>query len=129
MIVTAHIKFGLHSAFLDSFFTAEDERLPGESIEDGVLRVRKQLEVAVDRLKKETNYGIDDGPNIQTTPNASHTIPEPLVINIQHEKIQIAIENAKTLEELKDVKTVHPLLPVPLMEMYNKRLKDLTNGS
>lgn len=50
------------------------------------------------------------------------------IINIQHEKIQIAIENAKTLEELKDIKTVNPLLPVPLMEMYNSKLKQLTNG-
>lgn len=47
------------------------------------------------------------------------------IINIQHEKIQIAIENAKALEELKDIKTVHPLLPVPLMEMYNRKLKQL----
>lgn len=125
MIVTAHIKFGLHSAFLDSFFTAEDERLPGESIEDGVLRVRKQLEVAVDRLKKETNHGIDDGPNVQTTPNAPHTIPEPLIINIQHEKIQIAIENATTVEELKKVKEDNPIMTVRLMELHHARFKEL----
>jgi hypothetical protein len=55
MIVTAHIKFSLHTTFLDGAFQAEDERLPGESIEDGVLRVRKHLENAVEILKMATH--------------------------------------------------------------------------
>lgn len=51
MIVRANIRFGLHSSFLDRGFEAEDERLPGESIEDGVLRIEAALTRAENILK------------------------------------------------------------------------------
>lgn len=136
MIVTAHIKFSMSTTFLDNFFTAEDERLPGESIEDGVLRVRKQLENAVDRLKKEheSMRGVQGGiplANLEanfTSDYIRNPPSKPLEINIQHERIQIAIENAKTLDELKATKIAGLAVPASLVELYNKKMEELTNG-
>jgi hypothetical protein len=130
-IVTAHIKFSIYTTFLDGAFQAEDERLPDESIEDGVLRVRKHLENAVAILKKE-HEGMR---GVQETSQHFHGLspipenqkPQPAEINIQHERIQIAIENAKTPEELKKVKEDHPIMPVPLMTFYNNKMQQLTN--
>lgn len=47
-------------------------------------------------------------------------------INIQHERIQIGIENAATVEELKAVKVDHPLMPASLMLAYNSKMEELT---
>lgn len=155
MIVTAHIKFSMSTTFLDNFFTAEDERLPGESIEDGVLRVRKHLENAVAILKKEKceANGSDLPPHLKTEVTFTPT-PE---INIQHERIEIEIENlssfdhlggieqravnsplkdryykkgielARTMAELSIFKTVASV-DKDLYNAYNQRVKELTNG-
>lgn len=88
------------------------------------------LRTLADDWHKKTNphlyHSIDSGPNIQATPNAPTSL-SPYEINIQHERIQIAIENAKTPDELKQVKADHPLMPARLMEYYNTKMAQL-NG-
>lgn len=172
MIVTSHIKFGLHSNFLDSMLQAEDERLPGETVEDGTIRVYKKLENAVERLKKEHEAmrGVQETyPQPYPDPNRFHKMtsgqlpptqvtftPTP-EINIQHERIEIEIENlssfdhlggieqravnsplkdryykkgielARTMAELSIFKTVASV-DKDLYNAYNQRVKELTNG-
>lgn len=140
-IVTAHIKFSMSTTFLDNFFTAEDERLPGESIEDGVLRVRKHLENAVERLKKEheSMRGVQEtypqpfpDPKRHGHMTSGQLPPQQVTygptpeINRQHERIQIAIENAKTLDELKATKIAGLAVPASLVNLYNQKLELLT---
>jgi hypothetical protein len=140
MIVTAHIKFSIGTTFLDNFFTAEDERLPGESIEDGVLRVRKHLINAIERLKQEVDQGFgpairSDGPS-----GLKYYTPEQVAgateINLEHERLSIAIENAETVDDLKSLDIGNKAVPFPVLKAYNKRMvelmaepeKDFTNG-
>lgn len=102
---------------------AEDERLSGESVEDGVIRVYKKLEKAVDMLKRQQPKP-DDGPNIQTAPFAPTTIP---TINIDHERMEIEIDNCLSIEELVLWKGNHEVLPGKIVAYYTERLKTLSN--
>lgn len=103
-------------------------RVEGELKWETPEMVLSNLRKMADEWHKKENQHLYEERIVPTTKDSffhEPTSPSP-IINIQHEKIQIAIENAKTLDELKDIKTVHPLLPVPLMEVYNKRLKELS---
>jgi len=117
MIVTAHIKFSIGTTFLDNFFTAEDERLPGESIEDGVLRVRKHLVNAIEMLKKEYPHLCQetDGIKFEFPPARSNPPVAPgghafverssiPVISKDTERLEIQIDNATSLEDLAKLK-------------------------
>ena len=123
MIVAAHIKFGLHSNFLDSMLQVEDERLPGESVEDGAIRVYKKLEKAVEKLKSEIQVNGSDLPAHLKT---EITFGPPPVINIQDEKLEIEIDNCGTFEELLQWKQLHDVLPGKIDAYYKKRLKELS---
>jgi hypothetical protein len=123
MIVRANIRFGLHSSFLDRGFEAEDERLPGESIEDGVLRVEAALTRAEDILRQRTAAKIDGAPNVQTTPNAPYSIP---TISKDSERAEIAIDNAETLADLQLLK--EEAGKYGLLTQYIKKFNELNNG-
>jgi hypothetical protein len=53
----------------------------------------------------------------------------PIEINIQDEKILIAIENADNLDELAEVKVKYPLMKVPMNDAWNKKLDELLANS
>jgi len=121
MIVRANIKFGLHSSFLDRGFEAEDERLPGESIEDGVLRVEAALKRAEDTLRQK----VAPSPEWANSPVSA----PPQVIQLKEQTniddLKAEIYTAKTLEELKSYKLVAGT-DKDLYAAYNHRLKELT---
>lgn len=119
MIVTAHIKFSIGTTFLDNFFTAEDERLPGESIEDGVLRVRRHLVKAVEMLKREVG-------STTNSPAPLHEITTQVIDYKQKENLEIAIDNATSLEELQAIKDQNPVLPVKINEFLRKRIAEMS---
>jgi hypothetical protein len=119
MIVTAHIKFSLYTTFLDQMVQAEDERLPGESVEDGVIRVHKELEAAVQKIKDAHQIDLGFGPGIvpmnpeayrqpdRFMPEAIHQIPSKTSQVIDYkakEQLEISIDNATTLEEMRNIK-------------------------
>src|ERR1700744_6051211 len=82
MLARADIKFGLYTDFLDRTLSAEDERLPGESIEDGVIRVHDALERAASILKKRVQQINGHEPVRSFTPQQTR----PAVIEIQTER-------------------------------------------
>ena len=94
-IARADVKFGLYTDFLDRTLSAEDERLPGESIEDGVIRVHDALERAAAILKKRVQ-GNGQVPPQQTGPAVIETIDYK-----KWDQFEIDIENAQTPEELE----------------------------
>jgi hypothetical protein len=121
MIVTAHIKFSIGTTFLDNFFTAEDERKEGESIEDGVLRVRSHLVKAVEILKKET---------LSKTPVSEWMAPTPPPENWQIQKDDPSdtlslIQNAPDMTALASFKLPAGKNP-DLYKAYCERLKYLS---
>jgi hypothetical protein len=139
MIVTAHIKFSLHTTFLDEMIQAEDERLPGESIEDGVIRVQEALWRAAERIKQkaypngreEWIPGFEFPPHMKTQITFEQpTIP---VISKDTERLEIQIDNATTLEDLAKLKEqagkqglIHPYMQ-KMNELLNAP-KEFTNG-
>lgn len=56
-------------------------------------------------------------------------VSHPVEINIQNEKVEIAIENAQTLDELKEVKRLYPVMTIVMMKSYNNRMEELANQS
>jgi hypothetical protein len=87
---------------------AEDERLPNESVEDGVIRVHKALEQAVGRIKKAHEIDLGFGPGIHPPTNPDYSPrPQiaPQVIDYKEkENLEIAIDNATSLEDLAKLK-------------------------
>jgi hypothetical protein len=112
MIVKANIKFGLHSSFLDRGFEAEDERLPGESIEDGVLRVE-------DMLRQKVGKPIDPA----TSTKDGYSVP---VISKAAERTEISIDNAETLADLQLLKEEAD--KYGLLTQYVMKFNELNNG-
>lgn len=53
--------------------------------------------------------------------------PSP-IIDKSIERLEIAIDNAASLEELDKLKADNPLFPARLLESFNKKRKELTNG-
>jgi hypothetical protein len=129
----AHRKFAIYSGFLDTILEGEEEILDGETRKDTLKRILKDLEETAAELRKEAASKIDDGPNIQTTPNAPHSIP---IISRDFEKLEIAIDNAETVEDLRGLNIGGQAVPHPILKAYNKRMaelmaepeKDFTNG-
>jgi len=150
MIVTAHIKFSLYTTFLDQMVQAEDERLPNESVEDGVIRVHKALEQAVQKIKDAHKIDLGFGPGIEPAGSMeilSQTDPHKLgvayfdknggitqVIDYkQKENLEIAIDNATSLEDLAKLKEqagkqglIHPYME-KMNELISKQ-KEFTDG-
>ena len=120
MIVTAHIKFSIGTTFLDNFFTAEDERLPGESIEDGVLRVRRHLVKAVEMLKREIG-------STTNSPAPLHEITTQVIDYKEKENLEIAIDNATSLSQLAEIKD--KCWGCGLSQQYIMKFNELNNGS
>lgn len=109
---------------------------PGESCAEAL----NQLNHLITQWHREANPHLYQEPasavsvrdaNYIPPPSTQITIPigEPLVINLRDEKLSIAMENAKSVEELKAIKEANPVMKFPLMKAYNKRLFELTTQS
>ena len=133
MTILVQRKFSIYSQFLDTILQSEDEIREGETRKDALKRVHRELEETAADLRKESE-SMRGQIVEETIQGAKITSPPigpaaPIEINIKDERIQIAIENAQTSDELKDVKTVYPVMPFPLLRLYNKRMEELTNES
>jgi hypothetical protein len=134
--------FPIYSKFLDRWFTAETRIREGETRADAIIRLEKELNETADRLRKEVSPHLyeEQYPNKydgrdrfehltsgQLPPIQVEYGPPP-VINLESERIQIAIENAANLDELKAVKSLYPAMTVKLMASYNSKIQELGNG-
>jgi len=115
----AHRKFAIYSNFLDVILEGEDEIQDGETRPQVLKRIIKELEETAADLKKEAALQVGDGPNIQVASNAPYSIP---VIDLNDDKIAIAIENAESIADLGVLKLELKEKHLPL---YKQRLKQL----
>lgn len=130
----AHRKFAIYSGFLDTILEGEEEIMDGETRKDTLKRILKDLEETAAELRKETmphlhvpfmqESGYTPPPSTITTTG----VGGPLVIDLRKEKIEIAIENASTIDELKEVKTTYPLMPVTVNDIYKRKMEELLSG-
>lgn len=116
--VGAERKFAIYSQFLDTTLWAEEERLPGESIEEGEIRVIKQLEGTAARLRKE--YEAMTGVQVQAYGKS--------VIHPETDKAEdtlTAIKQAHTMEVLSSFKLLANS-DSELRKAYMDKVKELT---
>lgn len=95
---------------------------PGETMEEGLDELDDRLN-AWHRKKYPHLYEGERMEGGIPLPADYVTYSSVGIVNLQDEKIQIAIENASTMEELKKVKTDYPMMTVKLMALYNEKLK------
>jgi hypothetical protein len=126
-------KYGIYSSFLDTTIQAEDELLPGESIEDGILRIHAQLESTAARLRKEAMPHLHQedstervfGPPLSVNHSAvSEKLKEYVIDYKQTEQLEIAIDNATSPEQLAEIK--ESCGKAGLVGAYMKKLNQLT---
>lgn len=129
MIVTAHIKFGLHSNFLDSMIQAEDTRLEGESIEDGTIRVYKKLENAVERLKKDAESFrgqiVTESLAVGRQPTPP---PEHWEIQKENEADAQLAEAIRELQKIQYKEDAEAFMGKERWMKYNSTLKSMVNA-
>lgn len=72
-----------------------------------------------------TNHAHKDIFLSEVTTYHSVTLP---IISKDKEKIEIAIDNAESVEELKIIKKAYELMPASCLTQYNKRMAELSSG-
>ena len=130
MLARADIKFGLYTDFLDRTLSAEEERLPGESIEDGVIRVHDALERAAAILKKRVQQGNVPEPVRSFTPQQTGSS----VMEIQTDKgpddrIAAMIADIYSCTEIKVLEGYRLLAKTKpeFQAAYDQQMEKLTN--
>ena len=113
-------KFSIYSQFLDTVLQSEGIIQEGETREDALIRVHDELESTADRLRNRIN------------PSGGTPLPKDYVrfdnigiISKDDERLEIAIDNAASLEELDKLKADNPLFPARLLESFNKKRDEL----
>lgn len=54
---------------------------------------------------------------------------QPIIIDKSIERLEVAIDNCQSIEELDQLKKDNPLFPAKLLETFNNKRKQLTSGS
>lgn len=112
-------------------FEAEiDEHI--QSVHDALMQLKSMAEgfhkEANPHLYQESKtvtsgyYAVDSPYAPAATYSAPGTIP---IISKDAEKIEIAIDNATTLEELNKIKDANPVLPYPILLQLNTKMEIL----
>ena len=129
-------KYAVNSKFLDVTIQAEASLEPGETMEEAVTAIKDR----VDRLAKAYNGQLDgqsefpftplgkDDPRWATVsdlPAGKYPPPTFGVIDLNDEKIEIAIDNAETIESLISIKHSFPVMKTKQMALFNKKMSEL----
>jgi hypothetical protein len=115
------------------------DRVGFEASHDGndAKEVLSTLEAIADAWHKEAHPHLyndapfDKKPTFTTTIGGTPTeIPygPPPVIDLNHQRLRDSIDDCQTKEQLIEWKKAHEAIPVPILQHYNERLKQLTNA-
>lgn len=90
-------------------------------------RIEKWHKEANPHLYKEHEYmrGVQETSG-QLPPTQVTFGPAP-EINLQHERLQIEIENCQSLDDLRAFEFDNPVIPFPVLQYYNKRVEEFNN--
>src|ERR1700749_954598 len=106
----------------DRPIVVEADLEPGETKEEAWTRINQDM-IAWHRREYPNLYQQEPSLTDKAFSHSS-SVPTisantaPIEINLQHEKIEIDIDNATTLEDLQKIKDSHPLMTVPLMTLW-----------
>jgi hypothetical protein len=102
---------------------------PGHTLEDALDELDDRLN-AWHRKKYPHLYQQESSPEIVRSFTPQQTGPSvmPQVIDYkQKETLEIAIDNATSLEELQAIKDANPVMTVPILKHCNRRMEELIN--
>lgn len=125
-----HRKYPITTHFLDTMLEHSVVIEEGETKLDAYRRGLKELDQIAAELRKEANSMRGEIIHETLQGVEHHDIRnQPLpIISRDKERIEIAIDNAETIEELKIIKKAYELMPASCLTQYNKKMADLTSG-
>jgi hypothetical protein len=105
---------------------------------EATLKPGRTLEEALDELddrltawhKRRYPHLYEDGqqPEIVRSFTPQQTGPSVAVIDYKEkENLEVAIDNATSLEELQAIKDANPVMTVPILKHCNRRMEELMN--
>lgn len=119
-------KYAIYSQFLDTVLQSEGVIQEGETRKDALLRVHRELEETAEDLRK-MKEGWSPKVGVMFS-NSQGEVTGTIIIDKSMERLEIAIDNCQSLEELDQLKKDNPLFPARLLESFNKKRKELSNG-
>lgn len=119
-IILVQRKFAIYSQFLDTILQSEDEILEGETRKDALKRVHRELEETAAELRVTSGYIHTE---LKQEPLQSYILP---TIRKEDERLEKDIDNAPTLEALKEFKEA--AAKAGMVSTYMKKLNELTNN-
>jgi hypothetical protein len=125
MPIKVHRKYAVYSKFLDTVLESESVMQDGETRQQALTRLRRELDATADEWRREAtvNGQIQD---VQEHPFVPGQTPYLPVISKDDERMEIEIDNCSTFEELVRWKQLHDVLPGKIVAYYSKRLKELS---
>lgn len=135
--IKCHRKYPITTNFLDTMLEHFVDIQEGESKLDAYRRGLKELDQIAAELRKEANPEVYPQPyngrdrfheltSGQLPPAeltfANGSLP---IISKDRERMEIDIDNAQTVEDLKKAKGESHILPASLVDHYNKRMAEL----
>lgn len=127
--VSMHRKYAICTQYLDSMLEHSVELLEGESKLDAYRRGFKELDQIAAELRKEASIPfMQDASYVPPASTVTTAGTEPVIIDLNHQRLRDAIDDCMCEDELKQWKDKNPAIPVPINNYYNERLKALTNG-
>lgn len=123
-------KFSIYTTFLDVVLQSEGIIKEGESRKDALLRVHRELEETAAELRLRNNPDSAWVPGTEFPEHMKTKIEfgPPPIIDKSFERLEIAIDNATTLEELTSYKE-SASQNKELMSLYMQKLKQLSNAN
>lgn len=111
-------KFAIHSQFLDTVLQSEGMIEEGETRQVALLRVHRELEETAVHLRRNAEHPVYG--KYPLTPDEC-TPEKPSIIDKSIERLEIAIDNCQSLEELDQLKKDNPVMTHKLMVQWNTR--------
>lgn len=105
---------------------------PGETMEQALDELDERLNAwhrkRYPHLYQEPVSIVSQWQHQESNPSTTTTYSggQPTIIDLSVERLEIAIDNCQSIEELDQLKQDNPLFPARLLESFNKKRKELT---
>jgi hypothetical protein len=104
------------------------EATPNGKPSDDPSEMLTMLEEIADAWHKKAHPHLYQESKTDSLPLEARGMNYVPIISKDKEKIEIAIDNAETIEDLNKVKEFYEFLPASLISHYNKRIQELSSG-
>jgi len=133
--ISCHRKYPITTNFLDTMLEHSVDIQEGETKLDAYRRGLRELDQIASELRKEANPHLSQENSAVSVQISGYEVPKsklttsssttPYEININHERMEIAIDNCQSLEQLKAWKSQNQTIPGKILTHYNTRMEIL----